>query len=205
MADRAAHARLLNSFSRMEYVGVRKILKSRRSDDLDHAGLQHILDETVHALRLKKAALALSEDPAAVATYSAAHTLAGDAGEAYLQGVDQAAAEALADLPEDTRADINYVLTSAAIEIRAQAFYPLYESCLRATGASFSVSAILKDEDRHLGEMAAQLAARLPDWRRRLERVLEVERDLFAAFMAAVSAVIEEPQAPRRGAPAVNA
>ena len=54
------HARLLNTFSRMEYVGVRKLLKSRRSEALDLDGLQHMLDETIHAMRLKKAALALA-------------------------------------------------------------------------------------------------------------------------------------------------
>src|SRR5688500_9357325 len=117
----------------MEYVGVRKILKSRRSEHLDIEGLQHILDETVHALRLKKAALALAAvGGAAVSTFAAADTLAGEVGEAYMQGVDRAAEAALADLPEQSRTEVNYLLSSAAIEVRAQAFYPMYESCLRA-------------------------------------------------------------------------
>ena len=99
------HARLLNTLSRMEYVGVRKMLKSRRSEHLDLDGLQHMLDETIHALRLKKAALAAGRRAQpAVDTYSADDTLAGDAGEAYLQGVDRAAETALADLDEQTRA-----------------------------------------------------------------------------------------------------
>src|SRR5689334_22708952 len=66
------HARLINTFSRMEYVGVRKMVKSRRSEHLDLDGLQHMLDETIHAMRLKKAALALAgADKRAVDTYSA--------------------------------------------------------------------------------------------------------------------------------------
>ena len=36
-----------------------------------------------------------------MATYAPAHTLGGDAGEDYLQGVDVAAQESLVDLPED--------------------------------------------------------------------------------------------------------
>jgi hypothetical protein len=199
IAAPAVHARLLNTFSRMEYVGVRKLLKSRRSEALDLEGLQHMLDETIHAMRLKKAALALAGaadgGSGGVATYASAHTLGGDAGEDYLQGVDAAAEETLSDLPEERRVDVNYLLTSAAIEVRAQAFYPLYETRLRAAGIAVSVAAIMKDEDRHLGEMAQGLEALLPDWRARLERVLLAERGLFGRFVDAVAAAAERPPA----------
>ncbi len=180
------HARLVNTFARMEYVGVRKILKSRRCESLDLDGIQHMLDETVHALRLKKGALALAADKGQVATFSEQDTLAGDAGEDYLQAVDRAAEQALADLSEDRRVEVNYLLTSAAIEVRAQAFYPLYESRLRAAGAALSVAAIMRDEDRHLQEMATRLQACLPDWRPRLERVLVQEAAAFDRFLAAL-------------------
>ncbi len=189
IASPAVHARLVNTFSRMEYVGVRKLLKSRRSETLDLEGLQHMLDEAVHALRLKKAALALAAAGGGigVTTFSAADTLAGDAGEGYLQGVDAAAETALGDLDEEARGSVNHLLTSAAIEVRAQAFYPLYESRLRAAGINVSVAAIMKDEDRHLGEMAQGLASLLPDWQPRLERVLEAERTAFTRFVDAIA------------------
>jgi hypothetical protein len=189
-----AHARLVNTFARMEYVGVRKMLKSRRSEALDLDGLQHILDETVHALRLKKAALALAGAapgaPVTVTTFSAGDTLAGDVGEGYLQAVDHAAESALADLPEATRTEVNYLLSSAAIEVRAQAFYPIYEASLRAHEIPMSVAAIMRDEDRHLADMAAALAQALPDWRARLERVLASEQGLFDRFFAAVAEAV---------------
>jgi hypothetical protein len=198
IASPGVHARLLNTFSRMEYVGVRKLLKSRRSEVLDLDGLQHMLDETIHAMRLKKAALALAAAASAdaptavdVSTYAPVHTLGGDAGEDYLQGVDAAAEAALDDVGEDSRIAVNYLLTSAAIEVRAQAFYPLYETRLRAAGINVSVAAIMKDEDRHLGEMGTGLAALLPDWRPRLERVLQTERTLFARFVDAIAAAAE--------------
>lgn len=194
------HARLLNSLSRMEYVGVRKILKSRRSESLDYDGLQHILEEAAHALRLKKAALAMADNRVSVATYSDADTLAGDAGEAYLQGVDRAAQEVLSDIGEDRRDDLNYILTSAAVEVRAQAFYPLYESCLRAQDVKVSVSAIVRDESRHLSQMAAFLSERLPEWRSRLEKVLEAEKRLFGAFLSAVSQKMLDDLARQSGA-----
>jgi hypothetical protein len=186
----AQHARLLNTFSRMEYVGVRKMLKSRRSEHLDLDGLQHMLDETIHALRLKKAALALAGDPELVDTYAAADTLAGDAGEAYLQSVDRAAEAALSDVSEEQRVQVNYLLSSAAIEVRAEAFYPLYEERLRAHGVPVSVAAILRDEDRHLQEMAERLESTLPSWRPRLEAVLDAEARFFAMFLEAVEAAL---------------
>src|SRR3954467_7608309 len=91
------HARFVNTLARMEYVGVRKMLKSRRAERLDLDGLQHLLDEAVHALRLKKAAAALgAAGGAAVTTFSDADTLAGEAGEAYFQALDRRAETALA-------------------------------------------------------------------------------------------------------------
>jgi hypothetical protein len=194
------HARLLNTLSRLEYVGVRKMLKSRHADGLDLDGLQHILDETVHALRLKKAALALAHGPRGVETYGAGDTLAGDAGEDYIQGVDRAAEAALADLPEQRRSEVNYLLTSAAIEVRAQAFYPLYETRLRAAGVTVSVAAIMRDEDRHLAEMASRLEGALPGWRARLEAVLAAEAPLFAGFVAALDAAADSALAAPKAA-----
>ena len=139
-----AHARFVNTLARLEYVGVRKILKSRRSERIDLDGLQHILDEAVHALRLKKAAVALAGSGDGVFTFADGATLAGNAGEAYLQALDRRAEEMLIDLPSDDRSDANYRLTSAAIEVRAQVFYPIYEECLRAGGVGFSVACDLE-------------------------------------------------------------
>ena len=196
IARPALHARLVNTFARMEYVGVRKILKSRRSESLDLDGLQHILDETVHALRLKKAAVALAAAAGgAVSTFAAADTLAGALGEAYMQGVDRAAESALSDLPDERRVEVNYLLSSAAIEVRAQAFYPMYEGCLRAAGAPLSVAAIMRDEDRHLAEMGERLAQVLPDWTERLQSVLAAEGVLFERFFAAIALEVPGDQA----------
>lgn len=187
IAQPGIHARFVNTLARLEYVGVRKMLKSRRAERLDLDGLQHLLDEAVHALRLKKIAVALATgSDVDVTTFSAADTLVGDAGERYFQELDRAAEAVLAGAPEPVRAETNYLLTSAAIEVRAQMFYPLYESRLRAQGATFSVSSITKDESRHLADMAERLAAGLGDWRSTLETVLAEEERLFAGFLDAI-------------------
>ena len=189
--DPRLHARFVNTLARLEYVGVRKILKSRRAERLDLDGIQHILDEAVHTLRLKKAAAALGQASGVdVATFAAGATLAGDAAENYLQALDHRAEEALDDLPAAERAEANYLLTSAAVEVRAQVFYPVYDRMLKQHDAGFSVAAITKDEDRHLDEMAAGLGASLADWERRLEPLLAAEEALFARFLGAVEEAV---------------
>jgi hypothetical protein len=191
--DARLHARFVNTLARLEYVGVRKILKSRRAERLDLDGIQHILDEAVHTLRLKKAAAALGAASGVdVATFAAGATLAGDAAESYLQALDHRAEEALADLPAPVRTEANYLLTSAAVEVRAQVFYPLYDRLLKAHDAGFSVAAISKDEDRHLDEMAAGLGAQLTDWQRRLEPLLAAEESLYARFLGAVEEAVAQ-------------
>ncbi|MEP6655120.1 MAG: hypothetical protein ABJA82_17280 [Myxococcales bacterium] len=188
------HARFVNTLARMEYVGVRKLLKSRRADRLDLHGLQHMLDENVHALRLKKAATAIAAAAGTrVHTFSDDDTLSGDAGEAYLQALDHAAEVALSDLPSgDKRSEANYLLTTAAIEVRAQVFYPAYDTLLVAHGTGFSVAAITKDEDRHLAEMAQGLAQAFGagNWRARFEPLLVVEEKLFGEFLDQVEATV---------------
>jgi hypothetical protein len=225
------HARFVNTLARLEYVGVRKMLKSRRAERLDLDGLQHLLDEAVHALRLKKAASALAAaGGAAVTTFADADTLAGEAGEAYFQALDRRAELALsgaelalsgaelalsgAELAlsgsdgenmDSARAEANYLLTSAAIEVRAQAFYPVYEQRLRAHGAPFSVSAITKDEDRHLQEMSERLQALLGPAPRDLDGVLAEEELLYGRFLAALEEAIDAAEpAVVRGAPAAH-
>ncbi len=197
VADDHLHARMLNTLSRMEYVGARKILKSRRSEDLDGSGLQHLLEETAHALRLKRAAEKLAGDPNRVATYAEKYCLAGAAGEAYIQGVDAAAEAALADLPEGpVRTEHNYLLSSLAIEMRAETFYPSYELALREARCPFSVASILKDEERHLAQMRSTLDRVLPDTGRRLDEVMEAEERLFEEWMERIETALGSSLAP---------
>jgi hypothetical protein len=59
VADPALHARWLNTFSYLEYVGFRKIVKSQRAEVLTAAILGHACEEGRHALGLKKLAIKL--------------------------------------------------------------------------------------------------------------------------------------------------
>lgn len=198
------HGRFVNLLARLEYVGVRKMLKARRAEHLNVAGLEHMLDEIAHAVRLKKAALAVAGvgavDIFGVETFSDEDTLGGSAGEDYFQAIDRTAETVLMDVADGARVEANYLLTSAAIEVRAQAFYPTYDARLRAHGAKLSVESIARDEEKHLAAMAARLEQVLPDWKPRLERVLEAERALFATLLSALEQAVdtEMPPEPER-------
>ncbi|MBC8370423.1 MAG: hypothetical protein H8E25_10515 [Planctomycetes bacterium] len=183
ISSRLLHARMVNTLSRMEYVGTRKMLKARNSARVDNDGLMHIIEEASHALRLKRAAIKLnggSED--GIATYSDEHTLAGNAAENYLQQVDRACEQIVADsgLCFEDQSEANYILSSVAIEVRADCFYPVYEQCLVAAGAPFSVASILKDEVKHLKEMSEKAALLFGDnWRQVFDKAFAAESTFF--------------------------
>ncbi len=186
------HARWLNTLARLEYVGVRKMLKTRRSETLDLDGLRHIVEEAAHATRLKKAALSLAADPAWVETFADAHTLCGDAAEAYFQHLDREVfdcihAQPSADQPEEAC----YLLTSAAIELRARSFYPTYQSVLDELNCSVSVASIIGDEQAHLEHMAAALPQHVSNWGAVLTRVMAVEEREFQRYLDQVERALE--------------
>ncbi|MGY8758559.1 MAG: hypothetical protein ACKVJZ_04205 [Planctomycetota bacterium] len=183
VAEPLLHSRMVNTLSRMEYVGTRKMLKARNSARMDNDGLMHIIEEASHALRLKRAAIKLNGGTEeGIATYSDAHTLAGDAAENYLQQVDRACETIVADcgLSFDDQSEANYILSSVAIEVRADCFYPIYEQCLVEAGAPFSVSSILKDEEQHLKEMSEKAAVLFGDnWRDVFDKAFAAESTFF--------------------------
>jgi hypothetical protein len=195
VASPQVHALFLNTLARLEYVGVRKMLKSRRAEALDAEGLQHILEEAVHTTRLKKIARSVAPEPAAVETFSDAHTLAGDAAERYFQDVDAAAHQCVGT----ERPELCYLLTSTAIEVRAKVFYPAYQSQLTQSGLGVSLRSIIADEESHLDQMVKQLFEQDPNAHSSLSQVLAVEEAKFIEFMAAVEARLSDinPALPR--------
>ncbi|RMH01094.1 MAG: hypothetical protein D6702_12320 [Planctomycetota bacterium] len=182
------HARFLNAVARMKYVGARKILKSRRSLFLRLEDLEHTGDELRHSFLLKQAALAIAGAPEEVATFADDQTLAGAAAEAYLQGVDEAAEQALLDLPDPLRTEVNYLFTTVAAEVRADAFYPVYDRVLELAGSDFRVTGIFHDGVRHLNSRRRRLESVFPGWTERIDQVLAQEELLFDRFLDEIEA-----------------
>jgi hypothetical protein len=94
--DPNLHASWLNTFSYLEYVGFRKIVKSQASDSMSLETLGHAVEEGRHALRLKR--LAVKVGGVAFDSYRAEKLLCGDAAEAYFQKLDGYCESLFADL-----------------------------------------------------------------------------------------------------------
>ena len=165
-ADGALHARFLNTLSLMEHIGSRKIMASQPPDS---EVLQHLAEETRHALFFKR--LAQRRAGRALA-YSNEELVAGPGARAYLQRLNGVVARRASGRAA-------YLLKSLAIELRATWFYRLYESALepRLTG-------ILAEEQKHLAGMQKALAElpAPPD----LDAILAEEEKLFTRLMAAL-------------------
>ena len=107
-----------------------------------------------------------------------------------MQSLDRRAEADLINLPPERRVEANYLLTTAVVEVRAQVFYPIYDRCLAAHRVGFSVAAIMKDEDRHLAEMARTLELTLGDWRARMVPLLAAEESFFGDFLDHLEAAV---------------
>ncbi len=101
VADPALHARWLNTFSFLEYIGFRKIVKSQRAEVLTAAVLGHACEEGRHALGLKKLAVKLGGS--AFNSYAPEALLCGEEAAAYFQDLDQACEATFADRSAEER------------------------------------------------------------------------------------------------------
>ena len=81
------HAKWLNTLSFLEHIGSRKIIKSQNSHTLNYVILQHISEETRHALFFK--ALIHKVNPKSCPTFEPQYLLAGDEAEDYFQSIDR--------------------------------------------------------------------------------------------------------------------
>lgn len=184
--DPARHARFLNTLSLLEYVGVRKIMKSQAAESFTPELLEHVLEEARHAFVLKTLAQRVGDG--AVPTYDPAMLLCGGQAVAYMQELDRGAERDLRDAPpaEGRPEWVNYLYTTLLIEERADHVYRAYEPILARLGLGGVLAGIVREEEGHLRAVMAHVLDRDPEHPARLERLRAVERRAFAAFVAAL-------------------
>jgi hypothetical protein len=190
--DPARHARFLNTLSLLEYIGVRKILKSQPAESLSAEMLEHILEEARHAAILKR--LALRVGGSAVADYGASALLCGEEARRYIQTLDRGAAIDLLEsgFPADTAPAVNYLYTTLLIEERAGRVYPVYEPVLAAQGIGGVLAGIVREEEGHLGAVTRRLLLEDREHAARLERLRQLERRAFAALRGALQREVDQ-------------
>ncbi len=186
VADPALHARWLNTFSYLEYVGFRKIVKSQRAETLTSEILNHALEEGRHAQGLKQIALKIGGE--AFATYAPQNMLCGEEAEDYFQTLDASCAEAFADLPEALRARLVYCYVTWLVERRALQVYGVYKSALGRSPVAGRIAGLLMEEEKHLSDVEAAIAAADPDFTKRAPELEAVETMLYEAFIDALVA-----------------
>jgi hypothetical protein len=141
LRDSHLHARWLNTFSFLEYIGLRKIMKSQRAETMSAAVLGHAVEEGRHALGLKK--LALKIGGAAFDTYAPESMLCAEEAEDYFQTLDHACETAFMDRPEDERSKLTYLYVTWLVEIRALEVYGLYKAALAQTEIAGKLDGLL--------------------------------------------------------------
>jgi hypothetical protein len=192
VADDALHARWLNTFSYLEYVGFRKIVKSQRAEALTAAILTHALEEGRHALRLKNLAVEIGGE--AFANYAPETMLCGDEAEGYFQAIDAACDDVFADRPDGLRARLVYCFVTWLIERRALQVYGVYKAALGSSPVAARIGGLLMEEEKHLADIEREIAAADPDFSARAPQLEAVEARLYETFVDALVAGLARPK-----------
>jgi hypothetical protein len=190
VADPALHARWLNTFSYLEYVGFRKIVKSQRAEVLTAAILGHACEEGRHALGLKKLAVKLGG--AGFDSYAPQVLLCGEEAEAYFQDLDQSCDEAFADRSADERVRLAYGYVTWLVERRALDVYGLYKDALGDSEIARKLGGLLAEETKHLSDIEALLQSADPAFSTRSKEFEAVENSLYVVFLAALTKALAQ-------------
>jgi hypothetical protein len=188
VADPKLHARWVNTFSFLEYVGFRKIVKSQQAETLSAQVLAHALEEGRHAMSLKK--LAIKIGGKAFDSYAPEVLLCGEEAEGYFQTLDQACDTALLDQSEDCRSALVYLYVTWLVEIRALEVYTHYGKAAAAFGGAQGLDGLLAEETQHLSRVASELQKRDPDFAVRSKTFSALEAELFEKVLGAFEAEV---------------
>jgi hypothetical protein len=178
------HARWLNTFSFLEYVGFRKILKSQAADSMSLETLGHVVEEGRHSLQLKRLAVKLGGP--AFDNYHPSNLLCGDEAEAYFQTLDRYCDSSFGDLANFERTRLTYLYVTWLVEVRALEIYRLYQSTLQARGLPFVLQGLMKEEEGHLRSVESELKRRDYQFAVRIQDFQRVEQRLYHAFVKAL-------------------
>ncbi|MGN7824960.1 hypothetical protein HGH92_26110 [Chitinophaga varians] len=181
------HAKWLNTLSFMENAGARKISACEHPALVDFIQLKHAAEEHRHAYYLKKQIAKVSADTCK--TYQLHELLAPHQTRHYLHQLDMQACRYLKNTFGLHGSELKYaayLFVTYAIEVRADALYPVYQAELDKAGSKVMVRSIIMEEEGHLEEMIRQLQDFAPDWEVHARHVEGLEQQLFDGWLAAI-------------------
>ncbi len=182
------HTKWLNTLSFLENVGARKISACEQPHSVNLIQLKHAAEEHRHAYYLKKQIGKLNA--AACPFYEAVDLLAARETDHYLNALDLKCARFLKkelNLEGSALKYAAYLFVTYAIEVRADALYPVYQEVLTLHQSKVTVKSIILEEEGHLEEMIQQLEKFHCNWQAYANTMVKMETELFMSWFSAVS------------------
>jgi hypothetical protein len=177
----ALHAKWLNTFSYLEYIGFRKIVKSQNATGLSTETLSHAVEEGRHALKLKKLAVKIGGKD--FDNYDEHTLLCVREATNYFQTLDRSCEKALEDIPLEQRPRFVYLWVTWLVEKRALLVYELYQATNPGPG---SLRSLLAEEENHLQAVESELRARDAGFEKRGSLFKTIEEGLYQTYIDAL-------------------
>ena len=185
------HAKWLNTLSLMENTGARKIAAFEDGTGVTESILKHAAEEFRHAYFLKRQIHKIVDS--GFDDYQSEWLLLPAASRNYLRRLDVSvsryAKNTLCKQGRELKAAA-YLLTTYAIEVRADMLYPVYQEKLKSVDSPVSVRSIIVEEEGHLEEMISSMEREIPDWQTHAEQCTLVEQHLFECWISRVAKVV---------------
>lgn len=184
----ALHSKWLNTLSFMENAGARKISACEHPTQVRIIQLKHAAEEHRHAYYLKKQILKIDSNNCT--GYTDGELLAAKTTRYYLHALDIQCSRYLKEQFQLPGAELKYaayLFVTYAIEVRADAMYPIYQDILTKVNHRVMVKSIILEEEGHLEEMIGQLRNFHPDWEEHASVILKLEKILFDDWMEQIN------------------
>jgi len=190
------HGKLLNMASFLEYIGVRKIIKSLDASGFSLQVMGHAEEEIRHAKLLKRMATDFGGAELAEG-FTDSNTLAKVAAESYFQTIDRYSEEwvnqNIKGVEKKSDSFLRYLCTSYLIENRALAFYgDLLLVQKEVFGKGTPIASLLKEEEQHLVAMKKELLQLGGIAQSQFESLLMLEEEAFDRFWEVLSFEVAE-------------
>ena len=182
ISDHDLHIKWLNTLSYLENCGARKIARFQAifKDNVPLSILQHACEESRHAFFMKKQILKFNIDP------DSKIPLLGDLkAKNFLHTLDIKILKLLKKekiIQKDQLFYYAYLLTTYAIEKRAEILYGLYQDRLTFCHSQVSIKSIIKEEENHLEEIETKMKEVPLVWSLK-KKALEIESSIFFPFI----------------------
>tara|TARA_Y100001958_G_C21149011_1_gene485652 strand:+ start:510 stop:1151 length:642 start_codon:yes stop_codon:yes gene_type:complete len=183
--DHSLHSRWLLTLSYLENCGARKIsdFQSIFKGQVPLSILQHAWEESRHAFFMKKQISKLGLDPDEKRSF-----LGGTKAKNLLYLLDVKILKLLKENNIKMKENLYYgayLLTTYAIENRADSLYGTYQKVLEKNHSKINLKLIIKEEENHLREIEEKIDEN-KDISLLKEKVIEIESDIFSSFISSV-------------------